>query len=311
MLSVLLGAAGPGAAADFRCERGDATGVKETDAATAARLVCEEIRRVSGGQGAYRVSLSTLGKSVFVRAEREEPKATVEAQVEELEEIPKAAARIAESVVTGRPFGATQRVDNLLETEARASVTKKGDGVKFTLGIVSVFPTGQDATGAGMSIGLMYVTPRFALPVELRLAGSGSDYDEPGMGLFSISAGGRGYLGRGAVAGYAGGGLSMLRLSAREGEYPYGADNVDPDYFDASEFGVAPYVEAGIEILRLHRARLGLQVRADLPFESLESPAIEVPTYDDYRGGPLPTTVVVPAQSRYIAPVSFQVSVAF
>ena len=71
---------------------------------------------------------------------------------------------------------------------------------------------------------------------------------------------------------------------------------------------MAPYVEAGVEVMRLHRGRIALHVRADFPLSSLESREIEVWSEWD-RPGSAPG--VYPAQSRYLVPVSIGLSVAF
>ena len=110
-----------------------------------------------------------------------------------LEEVPLASARIAEALVHHRTLVSTQRVDNLLEEETREARVKRGS-VKFTLGVADLESIGHGARGAGFSLGLMYSTPRFALPAEMRFAWDDNAYPEPGISLFSVSVGGRGYL---------------------------------------------------------------------------------------------------------------------
>ena len=187
-------AAGPGALAHadeaFRCDLREARGVEATDATTAAELVCAEIRRASGGQGVYGVSLATLGKIVVVTATREEPAGSVTVQVDGLEEVPTAAPRVADALVRGLGFATTQRVDNLLVAETRPARVKKGS-VKFSAGVADVESLGHGARASGFSLGLMYATPRFALPVEMRFAWDDWQYGEKGLDLFSLSVGGR------------------------------------------------------------------------------------------------------------------------
>jgi len=109
---------------------------------------------------------------------------------------------------------------------------------------------------------------------------------------------------------FAGGGLGILRLQAREGDYP-GYGQATSEYFDAERFGVAPYLEVGVEALRLHRARVALHVRADFPTGSLETPEIPIYSYsDDWQADPVLESTY-PAQSRYVVPVSIGVTVAF
>jgi hypothetical protein len=286
-------AVAPAGAEDaFRCELTDASGVSEVDVRTAVQVLCDQLRQASGGRGSFGVALGTLGKAVLVTVKREEPAASVTVQLQELEEITAASPRIADALVHGLAFSQTQRVDNLLEVETRPARAKRGS-VKFTAGVADVESIGHGARAAGFSLGLLYATPRFALPAEMRFAWDDSDSGEPSLDLFSFSVGGRGYLSKRDVSPYIGGGVGILRLQADEGFYPYDGPE-GSRYFYGERFGVAPYVEAGVEMLRLHRGRIGLQVRADLPLWSLESPAMEFP-----------------AESRYVVPVSIGVTVAF
>jgi hypothetical protein len=73
---------------------------------------------------------------------------------------------------------------------------------------------------------------------------------------------------------------------------------------------VAPYVEAGIEALRLHRGRIAFFVRADVPLERLKSPEIRFADWEPRTGRPGPERVL-PGSSRYVAPVTVGVTVAF
>jgi hypothetical protein len=305
---ILLTAAGPAAQADeaFRCELREARGVAPADAATAANLVCAEIRRASAGRGAYGVALATLGRIVVLTATRDEPAASVTVQVDGLEEVPKAAPRVADALAHGLGFATTQRVDNLLEGEARPVLAKKGS-VKFSVGVADVESFGHGARAAGFSLGLMYAAPRFALPVDLRFAWDNEESGDKGLSLVSLSVGGRAYFSKKDVSPFVGGGLGVLNLEANEGDYPGSGTN----YFYGERKGVAPYVEAGVEMLRLHRGRVALLVRADFPTGALQSEAIEPWAYWDERAGRRYSDPGYPAQSRYVVPVAIGVSVAF
>ena len=304
VVAAFLPVAGVGARAHadeaFRCELRESRGVSPADAATAAELVCAEIRRASGGRGAYGVAFATLGKIVVVTATREEPAGSVTVQVDGHEEVPTAAPRVADALVRGLGFATTQRVDNLLVAETRPARVKKGS-VKFCAGVADVESLGHGARAAGFSLGLMYASPRFALPVEMRFAWDDSPYGEKGLDLFSLSVGGRGYLSKRDVSPFVGGGLGILNLDASEYD-PSGSGTGD---FYGERSGIAFYAEAGVEMLRLHRGRVALVVRADFPTASLRSESYEYWSY--YGDGPTsPTT-----ESRYVVPVSIGVSVAF
>lgn len=305
LLVALLSAGAPSAAGEdaFACGPRDAPGVAAADTATAVGLVCAEIRRESGGRGRYEVSLGPLGRVAILVVERLDEPRMLSVRLEGIEEAEVAAPRVARAIVRGEPFPATQRVDNLLEGEARAAPTKRGS-TKFAAGVADVETPGHGARGTGFQLGLQYATPRFALPVDLRLAFDDAEYGEPQVDLFSISVGGRGFLSSRNVSPFLGGGLGMIWLHASEGTGPYST------WFDADTLRVAPYVEAGVEALRLHRGRVALLVRVDLPLSPLRSPEIRYSDWDPRTGAPGPE-IVLPGTSRYVAPVSIGLTVAF
>jgi hypothetical protein len=310
VLAALLVAGGRADAAQeaFACGAGELRGVAAADAQTAVGLVCAELRRESDGHGRFEVSLGTLGRLVILSVERLDQARSVTVRLEGIEELQVAAPRVARALVRGEAFPTTQRVDNLLEDEARPALVKRGS-VKFGAGVADVETPGFGARGAGFSLGLQYATPRFALPLDLRFGFDDAQYGEPQVDLFSISVGGRGFLSKGDVSPFLGAGLGMIWLHASEGFSPYSGET-GTSYFDADTLRVAPYVEAGVEALRLHRGRVALFVRADLPLGSLESPEIRYADWDPRTGAPGPETVI-PGASRYVVPVSIGVTVAF
>jgi hypothetical protein len=256
------------------------------------------------------VSLGTLGRLVILSVERLEPRRSETVRLDGIEEVEVAAPRLARALASGETFPATQRVDNLLEGETRPTPVKRGS-VKFAAGIADVETPGFGARGTGFSLGLQYATPRFSLPVDLRFAidDDGYDYAAPQVSLFAVGVGGRAFLSRRNVSPFAGAGLGMLWLHASEGAYP-GYEGATGPYFDADTLRVAPYVEVGVEALRLHRGRLALFVRADLPLSSLESPQIRYQDWDPRTNAP-GREVVIPGESRYVVPLSIGVTVAF
>jgi hypothetical protein len=297
----------------FSCELKQQSGLAESDARTAAALICEELRRESAGAGAYGISLGSLGQAIVVVASRGDGTASLTVQVANMEEMPLAARRIAGALAHGRPLAAGQRVDNLLESETRQPLSKKGS-LKFMAGVMDVESPGFGARSVGFSLGLLYSTPRFALPVEARFAWSGTGYPDADLDLAGLGIGARRYVSDRDVSPFFGGGLALLHLSASRGSYPdpYGsASSPGSDaYFYADRTSVGPYVEAGVELLRLHRGRVLFQVRAEFPTGPLESDAVPVGCYDPRYCDPAQDHVI-PAQSRYVVPVSFGVSVAF
>jgi hypothetical protein len=153
----------------------------------------------------------------------------------------------------------------------------------------------------------MYASPRFALPVEVRFAWDDSPNGEPGLSFFAISVGGRGYLSKRDVSPFVGGGLGVLNLHATEGGYP----DLASGYFDGERSGVAPDLEAGVEMLRLHRGRVALVVRADFPTGALRSEAIEGWSYWDEYARRSYSQPSYPAQERYVVPLTIGLTVAF
>jgi hypothetical protein len=300
------------AAVALQCSVADSEGIAESDARTAGGLVCDRLQRASAGQGVYEVRFATLGKAVFVTVARREPPDSVTVRIDAIEEMETAAERIAQALVRGEPFTSTQRVGNLLESETRGALTKKGS-IKFLVGVADVESPGHGARAAGFSIGILYAAPTFALPAETRFAWDDTNTPDPELTLLSISLGGRAYFSRKDVSPFMGAGIGALKLDAREGGgYPSdGVSRPDSQFFYAELFGVAPYLEAGVEALRLHRARLALHLRADFPTATLESPAVPIYSYEtDWQREPVVQSVY-PAQSRYIVPVSIGLSVAF
>jgi hypothetical protein len=293
--------AGAGQAAEtgggaFRCELVEGRGLSAADAATAAELLCDQIRRASSGRGKYTVRLTTLGSTVILEAGREQPIGSLTVRLDGIGEIAGAAPRIADALVHDKPLATTQRVDNLLEAETRTAPTKKGS-LKFTVGVADVESPGWGARATGFSLGLMHATPSFALPAEFRFAWGDSSNGEKDLQLVSFSVGGRGYLSKRNTSPFLGGGLSILGLSATEYDSP-------TSHFDGHRTGVAPYLEGGVEMLRLHRARVSLLLRADFPTGSLTSPETVDWNSRNQR-------VLFPAQSRYVVPLTIGVNLAF
>ena len=291
-----LQAAGARAEVAFRCELVEARGLPSADAATASELLCEQLRRASSGRGAYGIRLTTLGKTVILEATRDQPTGSVTVRLDGIEELPAAAPRIADSLVHGKALATTQRVDNLLEVETRPAPTKKGS-LKFGLGVADVESPGWGARATGFSLGLMYATPGFALPAEMRFAWSDSSNGPKELQLFSLSVGGRAYFSKRNTSPFLGAGLGILNLSASDNNWPTSG-------FNADRTGVAPYIEGGVEMLRLHRGRIALLLRADFPTGSLKSPE----TLDWNSSG---RRILFPAQSQYIVPLTIGVNLAF
>jgi hypothetical protein len=299
-------AAEPARPAPFRCEAGEIRGVPSGDGQTVVEMVCEEIKRRSGGAGSYQVDVRSLGRRIVLTAARLDDGTSITLQLDSIEETSTSAARVAEALVAKRSLAQTQRVDNLLESETRQPLSKKGS-VKFAVGVGGFSPLGHGGSGAGFSIGLIYATPRFALPAMMRFGWNQRDNRGREANFSAISVGARHYFSNRDASPFAGAGFSMIRVSAHEGRY-----ELEPTqgYFDAARLDAAPYLEAGAEILRLHRARLSLSLQVDFPLGSLKSEEFRVYSYDpSTRRSPVER--VVPSQSRYVVPATLGVTLSF
>lgn len=302
--ALALAAAAAGASAQappgFRCVAGEIHSVPPDDARTAVDFVCREVARESGGAGEYSVDLRPLGRAVIVTLLRAAPADSRTLRLDSIEEVPVAAPRLAEALVHGRPLDDTRRVDNLVASETRYTPLRKGR-VRPSFGILGLSLAGHGAPlGAGFALGLEYVTPRFAIPGELRYAHGGGD-GAAASNVFSLSTGGRWYASPRGTSPYVGGGISMLWVGADD-SYAY---DYEGDRFYGSSFGVAPYVEGGVELLRLHRARLRLGLRVDIPTRDVRSYG-----FCDYDFETR-TCIDHPARTRYVVPITFGVSVSF
>ena len=281
----------------FSCRAAETSGLPSDDVATAVDIVCGELASVSGGAGAFSVSVRPLGGSVVLTVSRAGAPDGRSLVLDGFREVPTAARRLAEAVVRGQAVEDTQRVDNLVESEGRELVTRSGS-VKFGLGVVGLAGSQGAGTGAGFSIGFGYETPRFAVPATLRFARSADDEQE--VGMFAIDTGGRYYFSRRDRSPFVGGGLSVLYLSLSEQRDDYRL------YREDSHWGPGLYAEAGVQLLRLHRGRLTANVRADFPLYSLHPEG-----YDFEVSGRGTRPVRIEEGSRYLVPVTFGLTMSF
>lgn len=284
----------------WRCSAGQTAGVPADDADTAVAIVCGEVRRAAGAAGgSYRVDLRPLGHALVLTLSREAPADSRTLRLDSIEELPVAAPRLAEALVQGLPLEATRRVDNLVVSETRYTPLRKGS-LKPTLGVVGLGTLGHRASvGAGFALGLEYVTPRFAIPGELRWAGGGGQGAEASASALSISTGGRWYTSSRDVSPFVGAGLGWLLLEAHE-DMTLGQRG----FFGTAD-GLAPYLEGGVELLRLHRARLRASLRADLPTRQVRD--FGYCDWDPQTRACAPQT----RPERYVVPLTFGLSVSF
>ena len=297
ILSVVLAAAQADAPAV--CLIGDNPGILDSDAQTAALLVCDELRKqgisvsdpvfetsAPAAANAYRLVLRRLGERVIVRLSHESPIGTIIAErqltLANIEEMIPAAPRLVDALVHNKPIDDTVDMETVTEQEARELRKISGESL-WNLGIFGTFIPGT-SIGAepGYEWGWSYQTPSYAVGTEFRGSGSDGDEDSDDFSLFSWSIGGRYFFNKRNISPYVGGGFSIINISYAEtvetpvrNQSPFSSNDwwYDDDwgYDDDSDSGLGAYGVAGVEALRLTESRLKLELRIDRPFFSLPS----------------------------------------
>ena len=256
------------------CLIGDHPGIPESDAQTAALLVCDELRKqgisitnpvyeAPASASAYRVVLRRLGEKIIVRLSHEKPIGTIiiERQITlaNIEEMIPAAPRLVDALVHDKPIDDTVDMETVTEQEARELRKISGESL-WNLGIFGTFVPGTDiAAEPGYGMGWSYQTPSYAVGTDFQFAASGYEDNGNDFLFFSWGIGGRYFLNKQNISPYMGGGLAIVSVN-------YGSDL----FFDSDEdTGLGVYGVVGIEALRLTQSRLNLELRLDRPFFSL------------------------------------------
>ena len=283
---------------------GDHPGIPESDAQTAALLVCDELRKqgisvtdpvyeAPASASAYRVVLRRLGEKIIVRLSQENPIGTIiiERQIvlANIEEMIPAAPRLVDALVHNKPIDATVDMETVTEQEARELRKISGESL-WHIGILGTFIPGTDvAAEPGFEFGWSYQTPSYAVGTEFRYSGPDDDDDATNtIAFFSWSIGGRYFFNKRNISPYVGGGLAVVdasyktKVRKRERNWPsfIGEDEewfgdewgeYYDDYESEDDSGLGAYGIVGIEALRLTESRLKLELRIDRPFFTLES----------------------------------------
>ena len=281
------------------CLIGDHPGIPESDAQTAALLVCDELRKqgisitnpvyeAPASANAYRIVLRRLGEKIIVRLSQEKPVGTIiterQLTLANIEEMIPAAPRLVNALVHNKPIDDTVDMETVTEQEARELRKISGESL-WNLGILGTFVPGTSiAAEPGYEWGWSYQTPAYAVGTEFRGSGSDGDEDSDEFSFFAWSIGGRYFFNKRNISPYVGGGFSIINISYRSKEktpeknrpslfsddWGYGYDwEYDAGRESKSKLGA--YGVAGIEALRLTESRLKLELRIDRPFFSLPS----------------------------------------
>ena len=273
---------------------GDYQGIGESDAQSAALLVAIELRKqgISVGDpvyeahvsaSVYQVSFRRLGGKILVRLTQETPIGTIiierQLWITNIEEIIEAAPRLVDALVHKKSIASTVDIESVVEGDT--PVTRKITGESlWTMGLFGTSIPGTNLNSElGVEAGLSYERPTYAVETEFRLTGG----EEPGGTSFildsfifgSWSIGGRYFFNKQNISPYVGGGLALVGTTYRTKIINLERDSFSDewDYYDSDitigDTGMGAYVIAGIEILRLSRNRLKLELRVDRPFFQL------------------------------------------
>ncbi|MCE2396388.1 hypothetical protein J4G02_17780 [Candidatus Poribacteria bacterium] len=220
------------------CLIGDHPGIPESDAQTAALLVCDELRKqgisvtdpvyeAPASTNAYRVVLRRLGEKIFVRLSQEKPIGTIIAErqltLANIEEMIPAAPRLVDALVHNKPIEDTVDMETVTEQEARELRKISGESL-WHVGIFGTFVPGTDiAAEPGFEYGWSYQTPLYAVGTEFRTSGrdavegtvgTGIQNSEPeGFSFLAWSIGGRYFFNKRNISPYVGGGLAIVNTS--------------------------------------------------------------------------------------------------
>ncbi len=254
---------------------GDNAGIDDVDAQSAAMLIAAEFRKLgfavndpvfetTTSGNIYRVTFRRLGEKVLVHLSQENPPEKVIAEkqlwIDNIEEIIQAAPRLVDALVNNKPIASTVDMESVTGHEASEVKKMMGESL-WNMGIFGAFIPGTDAAAEpGYEFGWSYQTPRYAVGTEFR----GSFGDDYSFGSWSI--GGRYFFNNKNISPYVGGGLSVFGGSYNDWYYE---DDYYYDYDSGDDNGLGAYFVSGIEMLRLTKSRLKLELRVDRPFFSL------------------------------------------
>lgn len=295
------------------CQIGRHDGLPDSDAQTAAGMICEEVRNLGRPVGLptaeaqvagprYLVQLDKLGASVVVRLTQVDAAGAVvigrTLSLGKIEDLPVAAPRLARAVVRNESLEETQQMDNLVGSESRTHQKLDGETL-LSAGVLTGVLTGVETTSAlvGADLAAGYEFGDFGLNASMRLGAASTAGDSGKDGaFFGMSVGGRYFFNRGNGAAFLGTGLGfdVMEIGNFEGTLP------------------AAYLEAGYELFRLTESRLTANLRVDLPLGSVRDSGdgyfAEGPC-DGY--GSCGHWVDTAPQSGYVVPLTLAVSYAF
>ena len=258
---------------------GDHSEITESDARSAALLIAVELRKIGisvsdpikdvpTSGNVYRVSFNQLGVKILVRLTQETPIGNIIAErqlwISNIEEMIEAAPRLVDALVNKIPISSTADIESVVEGDS--PVTRKISGESFwSLGLMGTFLPGTNfISELGVEVGLSYERPTYGIETEFRFTG-GEEPEGDSFVYTSWSIGGRYFLNKQNFSPYVGGGLALSIAN-----YQMEGDDWYYDYHDSeTDTGMGVYIVGGIEMLRLYRNRLNLEIRVDRTFFQL------------------------------------------
>ena len=272
------------------------SGIGDSDAHTAALLVCQALRGkgidvgepvydVPDMASVYRVGVHFLGEAVLLRVSYEVPVGTIvrerQVRLASIEEAFDAAGRLVAALDSEEAVESTATMETLITEDLDSDVSL------WAFGLFAAFAPGENVTPApGFMLGWHYETPRFGIFTDFHFANNESDESHFQYGTLAV--GGRYFLQDKAIAPWIGGGASVL----------FGTES---DEFRQDGSGIGVFGAVGLEMLRFNRNRLAIEFRLNLPFSKLPD-SENNDFYSDLENG----TNVGPDQ--YVIPVSLSLS---
>ena len=269
----------------IECTLGEHSGVENADAETVRDLFAHELANRHAGAGLYEVRLGKLGGRLLLVLEEKHADHTVDERrtlIGGIEEVPVAAPRLIDALISGKPLEETQTANNVLSGESRSVQMKQGR-MGFAGAVIGTTPISvSSGFAAGAELGIVYEADRFALTGHGRLA-SGSSGGDSQFTYFNLGIGARYFLTENDITPYvgAGAGFSVYNMS----------NNGDGSSFNGN--GMNLYGEFGVEGFRAHHAVMFASVRLDAPLFALSE--------SDYNG----------STTKYAMPVSFNLGLIF
>ncbi|MCA9562846.1 MAG: hypothetical protein KC561_05115 [Myxococcales bacterium] len=249
---------------EAQCSLGSSRSVSEEAAEQVTIELCELVGRstlTSQTNRSYQVHVRSLGDWYWVGLSEHGSDGSVlrlrEAQVSTLDEVPLASMRLVLALESDTSFEETATVSTLVGGETRPYEKLPGE-ILVGLGLNAV---GVPGTGAGSAPGMAarvgYQTPRWDVGTDFRFALSEDLF------FMDLSVGGRYFFSEASISPFVGGGVSWLIFEGGN------SSETEETYVDGQ--GFATFVEAGVELFRLHSVRLTVDVRAHLPLFTAES----------------------------------------